>query len=119
MKKIVYSIFAISLILALTLPIPLSTVSAADPITFTILHTNDFHGNLEPSGSNPGAARVADVINDVRTAVGPSDVLVMDAGDIMQGSLANPGFIVKLSNLSTQSQISLKWLVIALPSDLL
>ncbi len=31
----------------------------ASPIAFTILHTNDFHGNLELSGSNPGAARVA------------------------------------------------------------
>jgi len=87
MKKIVYSLFAISLILAMALPLPLSTVLAATPITFTILHTNDFHGNLELAGSNPGAARVADVINDVRTAVGASDVLVMDAGDIMQGSL--------------------------------
>ncbi len=24
------------------------------PVTFTILHTNDFHGQLEASGSNPG-----------------------------------------------------------------
>ena len=87
MKKIVYSIFAICLIFALVLPMPLSTVMAATPITFTILHTNDFHGNLESAGSNPGAARAAYVINDVRTSVGASDVLVMDAGDIMQGSL--------------------------------
>jgi 5'-nucleotidase len=51
------------------------------------LHTNDFHGNLELSGSNPGAARVAQKIVDVRTAVGESNVLLFDAGDIMQGSL--------------------------------
>jgi 2',3'-cyclic-nucleotide 2'-phosphodiesterase (5'-nucleotidase family) len=29
------------------------------PVSFTILHTDDFHGQLEASGSNPGAARVA------------------------------------------------------------
>ena len=61
------------------------------PVTFTVLHTNDFHGNLEQnsggSSSNPGMARVAKVINDVRTAVGADNVLLLDAGDEMQGSL--------------------------------
>ncbi len=57
------------------------------PVTFTILHTNDFHGQLEPSGSNPGAARVAQKIADVRAAVGDQNVLALDAGDMMQGSL--------------------------------
>jgi 2',3'-cyclic-nucleotide 2'-phosphodiesterase / 3'-nucleotidase / 5'-nucleotidase len=57
------------------------------PVNFTILHTNDFHGQLEASGSNPGLARVATVINGVRTTVGASNVLLVDAGDEMQGSL--------------------------------
>ena len=58
--------------------------------TFTILHTNDFHGQLMykvGSSSNPGYARVAGYINSVRTAVGTEKVLVADAGDEMQGSL--------------------------------
>ncbi len=59
----------------------------ASPITFTILHTNDFHGQLESSGSNPGAARVATVVNGVRASVGATNVLLVDAGDEMQGSL--------------------------------
>ena len=63
----------------------------AVPVNFTILHTNDFHGQLEwksgGSSSNPGMARVADVVNDVRTAVGADNVLLVDAGDEMQGSL--------------------------------
>lgn len=63
----------------------------ASPVTFTILHTNDFHGQLEwrsgGSSSNPGMARVAQVINNVRTAVGADSVLLLDAGDEMQGSL--------------------------------
>jgi 5'-nucleotidase / UDP-sugar diphosphatase len=62
-------------------------VASAGPFTFTIVHTNDFHGNLEPAGSNPGAARTAQKIADVRTAVGDENLLVLDAGDIMQGSL--------------------------------
>jgi 5'-nucleotidase/UDP-sugar diphosphatase len=56
-------------------------------VTFTILHTNDFHGQLEPSGSNPGMARVAKVVNDIRSGVGADNVLLVDAGDEMQGSL--------------------------------
>ena len=39
-------------------------------------------------------ARVAAVVNDVRTAVGADNVLLVDAGDEMQGSL--------LSNLATE-----------------
>jgi 2',3'-cyclic-nucleotide 2'-phosphodiesterase / 3'-nucleotidase / 5'-nucleotidase len=57
------------------------------PVTFTILHTNDFHGQLESSGSNPGMARVATIVNGVRTAVGAANTLLVDAGDEMQGSL--------------------------------
>ena len=57
------------------------------PVTFTILHTNDFHGQLEASGSNPGSAKVATVVNGVRTTVGAANVLLVDAGDEMQGSL--------------------------------
>ncbi len=60
---------------------------AASTVTFTILHTNDFHGQLEASGSNPGMARVAAVVNGVRDSVGASNVLLVDAGDEMQGSL--------------------------------
>jgi 2',3'-cyclic-nucleotide 2'-phosphodiesterase (5'-nucleotidase family) len=63
--------------------------SAAPPaaVTFTVLHTNDFHGQLESSGSNPGSARVATIVNDVRTAVGTANTVLVDAGDEMQGSL--------------------------------
>jgi 2',3'-cyclic-nucleotide 2'-phosphodiesterase (5'-nucleotidase family) len=67
----------------------------SSPVTFTILHTNDFHGQLQAADldptkiSTPGMARTAKVINDIRaanTAAGRSTLLV-DAGDEMQGSL--------------------------------
>ncbi len=64
-----------------------ATAAPASDVTFTILHHNDFHGQLEPSGSNPGLARLAQVVNDVKTAVGDTNLLVMDVGDEMQGSL--------------------------------
>lgn len=66
---------------------PMKQVSAD---VFTILHTNDFHGQLQNkvgSSSNPGLSRVAKYFNDTRTAVGDAKVLVVDAGDEMQGSL--------------------------------
>ncbi|MCX7977117.1 MAG: metallophosphatase, partial [Bellilinea sp.] len=92
MKFKFFQIISLVLILCLALPMPvysadLQRPQAAPTINFTILHTNDFHGNLEPSGSNPGAARVAYKVNEVRTAVGAENVLLLDAGDMLQGTL--------------------------------
>ncbi len=53
----------------------------------TLMHTNDFHGNLEPAGSNPGIARLANKIKQVRNEVNSANTLLLDAGDIMQSSL--------------------------------
>jgi 2',3'-cyclic-nucleotide 2'-phosphodiesterase (5'-nucleotidase family) len=79
--------FVVILALALSL-VPVSVqAQTATPITFTILHTNDFHGQLEASGSNPGMARAAAVVNSVRSTVGADSILLVDAGDEMQGSL--------------------------------
>ena len=72
------------------LPAPAAQKQSAPDaiIPFTILHTNDFHGQLEPVGtSNPGSARVAGVVEGVRTSVGAENVLLFDIGDEMQGSL--------------------------------
>ena len=77
----------IVLVMVLSLFLPGRAAAQVEGTTFTILHTNDFHGNLEPAGSNPGAARVAAVINAVRDEVGADNVLLLDAGDEMQGSL--------------------------------
>ena len=61
---------------ASTAPQPAAVAAVPQPlapnavVTVTILHTNDFHGNLEPAGSNPGMARVAAAINQVRAEVG-------------------------------------------------
>ncbi|MBI5952182.1 MAG: bifunctional metallophosphatase/5'-nucleotidase [Chloroflexi bacterium] len=87
--KIASRVVSIFVTLALLLSLfPLTAAAApAVPVTFTILHTNDFHGQLEASGSNPGMARVAQVVNTIRGSVGAANVLLVDAGDEMQGSL--------------------------------
>src|SRR5512136_2043306 len=70
-----------------------SVAAPSVPVTFTILHTNDFHGQLEAANadpnkiSTPGMARTARVVNAIRTAKGAANVLLVDAGDEMQGSL--------------------------------
>jgi 2',3'-cyclic-nucleotide 2'-phosphodiesterase (5'-nucleotidase family) len=79
---------ALIVLVGLMMPVPVPA-QAASPVSFTILHTNDFHGNLQLSGSNPGAARTAQKIADVRAAVGAQNLLLLDAGDIMQGSLVS------------------------------
>lgn len=81
-----FTIFNALAILTL-LNVTAAFAAPAVPVTFSILHTNDFHGQLEAAGSNPGSARVAQVVNDIRTSAGASNVLLVDAGDQMQGSL--------------------------------
>ena len=90
MTRTNHKILALAMIVMLLvsgLALPTAAQEPAAAISFTILHNNDFHGQLEPSGSNPGMARVADVVNDIRAAIGADNVLLVDAGDQMQGSL--------------------------------
>lgn len=59
--------------------------------TVVILHTNDFHGNLlagmdANKNSVAGAAREATIINSVRSTFGKDNVLLVDAGDAIQGA---------------------------------
>jgi 2',3'-cyclic-nucleotide 2'-phosphodiesterase (5'-nucleotidase family)/subtilisin family serine protease len=55
----------------------------------SLMHTNDFHGNLEPvpASGYPGMARLAYKIKQVRNEVNTNNTLLLDAGDIMQSSL--------------------------------
>lgn len=67
-----------------------SPLAPTDVFTITLMHTNDFHGQMEAfvgSSSNPGIARLATKVEDIRTAVGVTNTLLLDAGDEMQGSL--------------------------------
>lgn len=90
MAQKTYKLLILLVILSMAMPFTVfaQKVNIPDPIkNFTILHTNDFHGQLEASGSNPGMARVATVVNGVRATKIAGNVLLVDAGDEMQGSL--------------------------------
>jgi 2',3'-cyclic-nucleotide 2'-phosphodiesterase (5'-nucleotidase family) len=57
--------------------------SASNTAEVTLLHTNDFHGNLETDyKARGGSAYMAAIINDVRSSVGESNVALLDAGDV-------------------------------------
>ena len=76
----------LTLIIILCLVIPftfLGETSAAGPVRFTILHTNDFHGRLETDDQGRGgSAYIAGKINDIEGDVGEENVVLMDAGDV-------------------------------------
>ena len=90
-RTLATALAAVATAFAFAVLVPAAAQSAArtssSVISFTILHTNDFHGQLQASGSNPGLARVAAVVSGVRSSVGASNVLLTDSGDEMQGSL--------------------------------
>ena len=75
-------VLALVVIMALVLPMAALGKAPARPVVATILHTNDYHGRLEPDSSNRGgAAYVAGKINAIRDAKGKQNVLLLDAGD--------------------------------------
>lgn len=90
--KVLLAFAAVLVMLAASLAFDLNPGSRSEAdvpvqVKVTILHTNDFHGQLEVYSSNPGAARVAYRIQDIRSTLGAANVLLLDSGDAMQGSL--------------------------------
>ena len=87
-RRVLTTLFTLAVVFSLFSSAVMAAPPAApaNPVTFSILHTNDFHGQLEPSGSNPGSARIATYVNNLRATPG-ANVLLVDAGDEMQGSL--------------------------------
>jgi 5'-nucleotidase/UDP-sugar diphosphatase len=62
-------------------------IAPSDVVTITILHTNDFHGNLESDyQGRGGSAYIAGVVDQVRADKGADNVLLVDAGDIFFGA---------------------------------
>ncbi|MDP3929135.1 MAG: metallophosphatase [Bacteroidota bacterium] len=70
---------------------PVKVLAHTEPKKLTILHTNDWHSRIEPFpaidkklGGKGGAAARAAYINKVRDEKG--EILLLDAGDIFQGT---------------------------------
>ncbi len=69
-------------LLALTVPASAFGKGPGRPVQATLLHTNDFHGRLQPDSSGRGgAAYLAGKVNEIRHEVGANNVLLLDAGD--------------------------------------
>jgi 2',3'-cyclic-nucleotide 2'-phosphodiesterase (5'-nucleotidase family) len=81
-------LLALSAAILFLLPRPLFSRE----IKFTILFTNDHHGQVEPqdppdaSGAVGGVSRRMALIEKIRNEVGPSRVVLVDGGDLFTGS---------------------------------
>ena len=65
----------------------LSESGSGQEVQLTILHTNDFHGHLLPeSRGRGGSAYIQSYVQGVQAEVGEENVLLVDAGDVMQGT---------------------------------
>jgi len=71
----------------------LQSFEAPEIKTLTLLHTNDVHSHIDPFPVNDpkypnegGAARRATLIQQVRQEQGEDNVLLLDAGDVFQGT---------------------------------
>ncbi len=83
MYKKLYKILVVVIILTLVAPVTVFGQSNSDIVKITLLHTNDFHGRLQPDSSGRGgSANIAGAINRVEAAVGEENVALMDAGDV-------------------------------------
>jgi 2',3'-cyclic-nucleotide 2'-phosphodiesterase (5'-nucleotidase family) len=91
LRMIVPSTIALFLLMAvlalLQSPVAAETTAPSDVVEITILHTNDFHGNLETDyKGRGGSAYIAGVVDAVRADKGVTNVLLVDAGDVFFGA---------------------------------
>lgn len=70
---------------AAPLALALAAAAPAAGQKLVILHTNDTHSNIDPDGGVGGILQRKAIIDSVRAA--ERDVVLIDAGDIVQGSL--------------------------------
>ncbi len=64
-----------------------ATQPDAVPVTVSILGTNDVHGQLLPADGRGGLVTVSGYVEALRDARGDDFVLLIDAGDMWQGTL--------------------------------
>lgn len=87
------------LALAIMVALPSSTdAGCASGYRLTLLHFNDFHGQLaplaDPGQGNPGGiARLARLVADIRSEDAGRPVLLLFAGDLLQGTLSSSLFM--------------------------
>jgi 5'-nucleotidase / UDP-sugar diphosphatase len=83
MSKRTTTLFIFVLIFSLIIPTSAFGGQGGKEVQVTLLHTNDFHGRLEPDSSRRGgSAYIASVVNDIRAAMGAENVALLDGGDV-------------------------------------
>lgn len=94
-----FSRFLITLLAGLLLPLAPAVAACRDGDRITLLHFNDFHGQLEsygdPDSKNNvgGIARLATAVARVRAEDPSRPVLLLFAGDLLQGTLTSSVFL--------------------------
>lgn len=64
-----------------------NTPPASDPVTISIVGTNDVHGELLPKQGRGGLTTLSGYVNALRDTRSDGVVLVLDAGDMWQGTI--------------------------------
>jgi 5'-nucleotidase / UDP-sugar diphosphatase len=86
-------------VLVLALAIAGAVAGAGEPLPLTILHFNDFHGQLEPvkdpatGRSEGGVARLAGLVGAIRAEGRERPVLLLFAGVLLQGTVTSTVFL--------------------------
>jgi len=88
------------LVLFLTLAFDgIASATCVEGQRLTLLHFNDFHGQLEPfvdpetAASVGGIARLASAVEQVRAEDAERPVLLLFAGDLLQGTVTSSLFL--------------------------
>ncbi|MEN6383850.1 MAG: bifunctional metallophosphatase/5'-nucleotidase, partial [Phycisphaerales bacterium] len=84
-KKWFLLIALLSMMLVVSQAIAAENGSDNDVVHLQILTVNDFHGALAETGTNIGAAKLVQLLNDIKTQ-DPDGTLMMSAGDMFQGT---------------------------------
>lgn len=76
---------------SIILPLAFMVSAKAPDVTLTIVHTTDVHGNFFPrdyinrTDASGSLARVNTYVDSLRASLGRDNVILVDAGDILQG----------------------------------
>ena len=84
-KRNVWAVLVLVTISVLLVTGVASAAETEDLIPLQIITINDFHGALIENGKNPGAAKLAQYIQEIKTK-DPGGTLILSAGDMFQGT---------------------------------
>ncbi len=104
-KQVMAAIVTAALV-AMVVPIGAAAQPADGTVEVTLLHTNDFHGRLEPDSSGRGgSANIAGVVESIRADVGEDNVALLDAGDVYFAAPAISQLLMGESTIDVYNQM--------------